>query len=192
MNTDEIKTIVESLIFVSENALSIDEVKKVLEGEDKSRLKQVLDELVSEYSQMNRSFSLQEVAGGYQFRTKPEFASWIKKLSRTRPSRLTQPALETLAIIAYKQPILRSEVERIRGVDVGGVISTLLLRKLIKILGRKDAPGRPLVYGTTQEFLEAFGLKGLSELPTLKELKGLGGEEAEEEAIEEATEETEE
>ncbi len=184
MNTDEIKAIVESLIFVSENALSIDEVKKVLEGEDKSRLKQVLDELVAEYSQMNRSFSLQEVAGGYQFRTKTKFASWIKKLSRTRPSRLTQPALETLAIIAYKQPILRSEVERIRGVDVGGVLNTLLLRKLIKILGRKDAPGRPLVYGTTQEFLEAFGLKGLSELPTLKELKGLGGEEAEEEATE--------
>jgi len=165
------------LIFVSENALSIDEVKKVLEGEDKSRLKQVLDELVAEYNQMNRSFSLKEVAGGYQFRTRPEFTPWIKRLNRTRPSRLSQPALETLAIIAYKQPILRSELERIRGVDVGGVLNTLLLRKLIKILGRKDAPGRPLIYGTTREFLETFGLKALSELPTLKELKELEGEE---------------
>ncbi|UCD85389.1 MAG: SMC-Scp complex subunit ScpB [Deltaproteobacteria bacterium] len=180
MNTDEIKAVIESLIFVSENALSVDEIKKVLEGEEKSRLKQALDELVAEYGQMDRSFSLQEVAGGYQFRTKPKFASWIKKLNRTRPTRLTQPALETLAIIAYKQPILRSEIERIRGVDTGGVINTLLLRKLIKIMGRKDGPGRPLIYGTTQEFLETFGLKNISELPTLRELKGLGGEEPEE------------
>jgi segregation and condensation protein B len=173
MNTDELKAVVESLIFVSESPLSIDEMKKILEGEDKSRLKQVLDELTAEYGQMNRSFSLQEVAGGYQFRTRPEFSPWIKRLNRIQPSRLSQPAMETLAIIAYKQPILRSELERIRGVDVGGVLSTLLLRKLIKILGRKNAPGRPLVYGTTREFLEAFSLKDISELPTLRELKEL-------------------
>jgi segregation and condensation protein B len=173
MNTDELKAVVESLIFVSESPLSIDEMKKILEGEDKSRLKQVLDELTAEYGQMNRSFSLQEVAGGYQFRTRPEFSPWIKRLNRIQPSRLSQPAMETLAIIAYKQPILRSELERIRGVDVGGVLNTLLLRKLIKILGRKNAPGRPLVYGTTREFLEAFSLKDISELPTLREFKEL-------------------
>ncbi len=180
MNTDELKAIVESLIFVSESPLSINEIKKILEGEDKPRLKQVLEELVAEYRQMNRGFSLQEVAGGYQFRTRPEFSPWIKRLNRIQPSRLSQPAMETLAIIAYKQPILRSELERIRGVDVGGVLNTLLLRKLIKILGRKNAPGRPLVYGTTREFLEAFSLKDISELPTLRELKELEEKETEE------------
>lgn len=180
MNTDELKAIVESLIFVSESPLSINEIKKILEGEDKSRLKQVLEELAIEYSQMNRSFSLQEVAGGYQFRTRPEFSPWIKRLNRIQPSRLSQPAMETLAIIAYKQPIRRSELERIRGVDVGGVLNTLLLRKLIKILGRKNAPGRPLVYGTTREFLEAFSLKDISELPTLREFKELEEKETEE------------
>ena len=114
------------------------------------------------------------MAEGFQFRTRPEYAEWIKKLKKTKPLALTQPALETLAIVAYKQPVVRGEIEKIRGVDSGGVLRTLLERKLIKILGKKDVPGKPLVYGTSKQFLEMFGLKDLSSLPTLKDMEGLG------------------
>jgi segregation and condensation protein B len=110
------------------------------------------------------------VAQGYQFRSKPEYGEWIRKLKRITPARLSQPALETLAIIAYKQPMLRAEIESIRGVDVGGVLRLLLEKKLIKIVGRKNVPGRPIIYGTTQRFLEVFSLKDISSLPTMEEI----------------------
>src|SRR5262245_58676526 len=113
---------------------------------------------------------LVEVAGGYQFRTAPEHAEWVRRLFQQKPWRLTRPTLETLAIIAYKQPITRAEIEAIRGVDVDSVLASLLSRKLIRIVGRKDVIGRPLLYGTTRQFLEVFGLRDLNGLPALGEL----------------------
>jgi segregation and condensation protein B len=170
----ELKAVIESLIFVSESPLSLDRIKEVLGEVSKKDLQRYLSELIEDYERTQRSFILVEVAEGFQFRTRPQYAEWIKKLKKTKPLALSQPALETLAIVAYQQPIVRADVEKIRGVDSGGVLRTLLERKLIKILGKKDIPGRPLVYGTSKQFLEVFGLKDLSSLPTLKDVEGLG------------------
>ena len=120
------------------------------------------------------NFYLHEVAGGYQVRTRPEYTPWIKRLIQPRPFRLSKAALETLATVAYKQPIIRSDVEQVRGVDCGGVLKVLLERGLIRVLGRKEIPGRPLIYGTTKRFLEVFDLKTLKDLPTPKEIEELG------------------
>jgi segregation and condensation protein B len=114
---------------------------------------------------------LTEIAGGYQFRTKPLWAGWVNRLKKTKAVRLSQAALETLAIVAYRQPIIRPAIEEIRGVDSGSVLHTLLEKGLIKIMGRKDLPGRPIVYGTTKAFLELFSLNTLSDLPTLREIQ---------------------
>jgi segregation and condensation protein B len=122
---------------------------------------------------MNRSFSLKEVAQGYQIRTKSRYAPYVLKMIRSSPARLSRAAMETLAIIAYKQPIIRQEIERYRGVDVGGILRTLLEKGLIRIVGRKDLPGRPLIYGTTRRFLEVFDLKDLQSLPKLREIEEL-------------------
>jgi segregation and condensation protein B len=170
----EIKAVIESLIFVSESPLSLDRIKEVLGEVSRKDLQRYLSELVGDYERAQRSFNLVEVAEGFQFRTRPQYAEWIKKLKKTKPLALSQPALETLAIVAYRQPVVRADVEKIRGVDSGGVLRTLLERKLIRILGKKDIPGRPLVYGTSKQFLEVFGLKDLSSLPTLKDVEGLG------------------
>lgn len=167
------KAILESLIFASETPLTLDRIKEAT-GENKKELQRLISELIEEYERSPRGFLLAEVAGGYQFRTRPEYAEWIKRLKKGRSAGLSQPSLETLAIIAYRQPIVRADVEKIRGVDTGGVLRTLLERKLIRILGKKDVPGKPLVYGTSQRFLEMFGLKDLSSLPTLKDLESLG------------------
>jgi segregation and condensation protein B len=112
---------------------------------------------------------LEEVAGGFQFRTRAEHVDWVRRLNKSRPFRFSRAALETLAIIAYRQPITRAEVEYLRGVDSGGVVKTLLDRHLVRILGKKDIAGRPMIYGTTREFLELFGLRDLAALPTLRE-----------------------
>ena len=127
-----------------------------------------------EYEDRRGGFYLDEVAGGYQIRTRPEYTEWIKKLIQPKPLRLSKPALETLVIIAYKQPIIRSDIEHIRGVDCGGVLRVLLERKLVRILGRKEIAGRPLIYATTKRFLEVFDLKSLRDLPTPKEIEELG------------------
>jgi len=171
--------VIESLLFVSDIPLGLDRIKEVLGEVSKKDIQRMLSELGEDYARSRRGFALVEVAEGYQLRTRPEHAEWIKRLQRVKPFALSQPALETLAIIAYKQPIVRSDVEKIRGVDSGGVLRTLLERNLIKILGKKDIPGRPLVYGTSKRFLETFGLKNLSSLPTLKDLEGLGPSAAE-------------
>jgi segregation and condensation protein B len=171
----QLKSIIESLIFVSETPLSLERIKEVLGEVSKKDLQRLVLELIEEYQQAaGRGFFLTEVAEGYQFRTRPEYADWIRKLKKTKPSSLSQPALETLAIIAYRQPVTRMDVEKIRSVDCGGVLRTLLEKKLIHIIGRKDLPGKPLVYGTSKKFLEVFGLKDLASLPTLKDLEGLG------------------
>jgi segregation and condensation protein B len=170
-----LKSIIESLIFVSEAPLSLERIKEVLGEVNKRDLQRLVAELIEEYQQAaNRGFFLTEVAEGYQFRTRPEYSEWIRKLKKNKPSSLSQPALETLAIVAYRQPVTRMDVEKIRSVDCGGVLRTLLEKKLIRILGKKDLPGKPLVYGTSKKFLEVFGLKDLASLPTLKDLEGLG------------------
>lgn len=174
-----IKLIIESLIFTSDRPLSAREIQSCLPEETLSNITQALQELQAEYSAMERSFVLKEVAEGYQLRTKADYAPYILQMLKASPARLSRASLETLAIIAYKQPILRQEIERLRGVDVGGILRTLLEKDLVRIMGRKNLPGRPLIYGTTRKFLEIFDLQDLGSLPGLKEIRDLGSDEPE-------------
>ncbi len=170
----QLSLIIEALLFTSDKPLSARDIQACLVDETSSGIRQALKELQTEYDDMGRSFVLKEVAQSYQFRTKSEYALFILQMHKTSPSRLSRAALETLAIIAYKQPILRQEIERLRGVDVGGILKTLMEKGLIKIMGRKNLPGRPLIYGTTRKFLEVFELKNIDSLPKLKEIKDFG------------------
>lgn len=180
MEDQEVKPIIEALLFVSPEPVSIERLQEVLEGIDQARIQSLLGMMANEYEQNGHGLQLVEVAGGYQLTTKQECAPWIRRLDEIRTaSKLSKPALETLAIIAYKQPITRPEIEEIRGVDTSGVIKTLLERRLLKITGRREAAGRPLLYGTTKEFLGYFGLRDLSGLPSLKEFKEVAQAEAE-------------
>jgi segregation and condensation protein B len=181
LDTSELKAIVESLVFVSDIPLRPERIAEAIEVE-RGRVVQILRELESEYQQARRGFVLEEIAGGFQFRTRAEHLDWVRRLNKSRPFRFSRAALETLAIIAYRQPITRAEIEYLRGVDSGGVVKTLLDRHLVRILGKKDIAGRPMIYGTTREFLELFGLRDLAALPTLKEFSEItpemaGGEE---------------
>ena len=170
MELSEAKKIIEALLFASEKPITIEQMKEVIEEIDAKDIKTALLELKSEYENLGRSFKVYEVAGGYQMVTEPAFAEYLKKFYRVKSKdKLSKPALETLAIAAYRQPITKAEIEDIRGVNVDGVIKTLADRLLIKITGRKDAPGRPILYGTTKEFLDRFGLSSLNELPKLSE-----------------------
>ncbi len=173
MDNQNLSAIIEALIFAAEVPLTLEKIREILDL-PKKEIQGILDQLQAEYDMQSRGFTLVEVAEGWQFRTRPEYAHWVRKLKKTKTFALSQPALETLAVIAYRQPVMRSEIEKIRGVDSCGVLRTLLEKKLIKIFGRKDIPGRPLVYGTTRYFLEVFGLKDLTGLPTLKEIESLG------------------
>jgi segregation and condensation protein B len=172
METADIKKIIEALLFVADQPVSEATLKYVLgelsAGQD---IGQLVKEIGAEYEQRNSPMELRFVADGWQFSTKKEFNSWVRKLFRDKTTlKLSNSALETLSVVAYKQPITRSEIEEIRGVEVSGVLETLLERKLVKIVGRKETIGRPLLYGTTQEFLRHFGLSHLSELPSLEDL----------------------
>ncbi len=171
--TKDLKHIIESLLFVSETPLTVSHLKGILEGEEPAAIRAAIDALMLEYAQRDGGFVLKQVAGGYQFRTQSRYNEWIKRLIRPNAPRLSKAALETLAIIAYNQPIIRSDIEHIRGVDSGGVIRMLMERKLIRVLGRKEIPGRPLIYATTKFFLEVFELKDLKDLPTPKEIQEL-------------------
>ena len=177
MEDHELKSILESLLFVSTEPLVLDQLDRVLmlQGQelvDKERVVAMMQKLQEEYREMGRGLQLVEVAGGYQLTTRPENAPWVKQLHAVRTaSRLSRPALETLAIVTYRQPVTTPEIEAIRGVDCSGVLKTLLERRLIKIVGRKEAVGKPMLYGTTQDFLQHFGLRDLSELPPLKDLE---------------------
>jgi len=168
-----LKTIVESLLFVHDQPLTLDRLALLLEEHERSDIRIALDELMQEYGTAERGIVLAQVAGGYQLRSRPENADYIRRLTKSRGVKFSQSALETLSIIAYRQPITRAEVEYLRGVDSGGVLKTLLEKKLLRILGKKDVPGKPLIYGTSREFLELFGLKDISSLPTLKEIQEL-------------------
>ena len=171
---DDIKNIIESLLFVAEEPLTIDRFKKIISDAETKELCEALEELKADYEARQGGFFLNQVAGGYQIRTRPEYMEWIKRLLQPKPMRLSKAALETLAIIAYKQPVIRSDVEHIRGVDCGGVLRVLLERKFIRVLGRKEIAGRPLIYATTKRFLEVFDLKNLKDLPTPKEIEEFG------------------
>ena len=170
MEDHEIKPIIEALLFVSGDPITLDRLSAVLTGVDKRKLTALLRELKEEYERSNRGLQIVDVAGGSQIATRPEMAPWIKEMEKVKAaSRLSKPGLETLAIIAYKQPVTRGEIEQIRGVDAAGVLKTLMERKLVKIVGRKEIAGRPMMYGTTREFLNYFGLPDLTALPTLKD-----------------------
>jgi len=170
---EKIASIIESLLFVSDQPLTVGRLKEILELDDISLIQQALQLLRESYEQPLRGFELKEVAGGFQLRSRPDNAQWILTMNQAKPQRLSRAALETLAIIAYKQPLTRPEIESIRGVDCGQVLKTLLEKDLVKILGKKEEPGTPLVYGTAETFLHFFGIKGLNELPSLKEYNEL-------------------
>ena len=184
----ELKFILESILFSAQQPLSPKELRDLLgtaaehdeEGTSKpfkktsaDAITTALEELAGEHNDAARSYRLVCVAGSWQFASEPEYAPWIKALvgHRNRPARLSQPALETLAIIAYRQPLTRTEIEQVRGVAVDGVMQTLLERGLVEQTGRAEIPGRPMQYGTTAAFLEYFGLKGLEDLPAADELR---------------------
>ncbi len=162
--------IVESVLFASGAPVSLKRLTDLLAGPSTRQVQTALAHLKAQYAPGHRGIQLHEVAGGYQFRTARENAEWVRAVFRDKPARFGRAALETLAIVAYKQPVTKAEIEAVRGVDVDAVLTTLLGRKLIRIAGRKEAIGRPLLYTTTPEFLETFGLKDLKDLPSLKEL----------------------
>jgi len=183
----ELKSLIEAILFAAQRPLSIKEIKVLLvnpaETEEseptrafkktrEAEISAAIQELKVDYTQQGRGFQVQEVAGAFQLVSHPQFAPWLKPLfDEHRFHRLSQPALETLAIIAYRQPITRTDIESVRGVMVDGVIQTLLERGLITLTGRAEAPGRPMLYGTTRAFLEHFGLNDLNELPAIEELR---------------------
>lgn len=169
---DERLRAVAALIFSSEAPLSLDRLCQFFEC-GRAEMRPLLEQLEQRYPVSEGGFYLTEVAGGYQFRTDPDLSPWLSKLNRERPFRFSAAALETLAMVAYRQPVTRGEIEYLRGVDSGGVVKTLLEKGFLRILGKKDVPGRPLMYGTSKYFLEFFGLKDLGELPTLKEFTAL-------------------
>lgn len=171
----ELKAVLEALLFVSHEPITLDRLAIALEGVAKSQIRQALGELQTEFERGERGLQIVELAGGFQMVTRPDYAPWIRRLGKTKAApKLSRSGLESLAIIAYKQPIVRAEIEEIRGVETSGVLRTLLERKLIRMVGRKDVPGRPIMYGTTKYFLQHFGLRDLSELPPLREFKELG------------------
>lgn len=172
MDRTEQKKIVEALLFAADFPVAVSRIKALVEGVEREDLRTMVEELNREYEEQGRSFWIQEVAGGYQMATRPHFARWVKELYKGRRlARLTQPALETLAIIAYRQPVGRPDIETIRGVNSDSVIATLLERNLITVVGKDTRVGRPILYGTTPEFLRYFGLKDLFGLPPLSELE---------------------
>jgi segregation and condensation protein B len=171
MDHDEIKPILESLLFVSDSPIRLETFVEVLPELSKEAILEGIHQIQTEYRDPSKGIELMEIAGGYQFRTKAEWAEWVNRLKKAKAVKLSQAALETLAIVAYRQPVIRPAIEEIRGVDSGSVLHTLLEKGLIKMMGRKDLPGRPIVYGTTKGFLELFGLNVLSDLPTLKEIQ---------------------
>jgi len=176
-DTAERKAVIEALIFVSEEPLSAKTIADVLKEENRETVEQALAELAQEFNARNGGLQLREVAGGWQFATRPEYHEHVRAFLRTRPSaKLTLASLETLAVIAYRQPVTVPEILEIRGVQSPSSIKTLLDKKLIVAKGRKETVGRPMMYGTSKEFLMQFGLKDLSELPSIEDFEDLAGE----------------
>lgn len=173
---EELRAIVEALLFANGKVTSLALLAKAIPQARTRELREVLRELISAWADNAHGIHLEEVSGGYQFRTNPLAAPFIRELLKAKPLRLSRAALETLAIIAYRQPITRAEIEDVRGVDSGGVMKLLLDKRLMRILGKREEPGRPIVYGTSKDFLELFHLRSLKELPTLQDFHELNAE----------------
>lgn len=173
-NLDNTSAVIEALLFASEKPLTLEQIKNVLDSLGTDEIRKLLEGLKQDYESSNRGLRIQEVAGGFQMITPPNLATFLKKLYKQKHvERLSRPALETLAIIAYKQPLTKAEIESLRNVNIDGVMSNLAEKDLIRVTGRKKAPGRPKVYGTTKQFLEYFGLKSLEELPKMEDFSHL-------------------
>ena len=175
LGEEQVRTVVQSLLFVTDKPVTLDQLHGAT-GIERPRLELALHQLSGMHREGESGIVLAQVAGGWQLRTAAESSEFVRRFLRVKPHRLTRAALETLAIIAYRQPVTRPEIEDVRGVDSAAVVKALLERKLIKILGKKDEIGRPILYGTTREFLEFFALKDLSALPTLREFHELSEE----------------
>lgn len=174
----EIRAVLEALIFASPQPITSREITQVMQGVPKSAWLEAVEEIKADYARDGRGLQVVEVAAGYQITTRPEYNDWVRQLLDPKPSaKLSIQALETLAVIAYKQPVTQPEVIELRGVKSGGVVKTLLEKRLIKIVGRKEVVGRPILYGTTKHFLLHFGLKDLTELPKIEEFAEVLGEE---------------
>ena len=185
----EVCAIVEALVFASPQPLTTREIARVLGGVPKETWQDALEQVKAAYARDGRGLQLIEVAGGYQITTRPEYNDWIRELLDPKsPTRLSVQALETLAVIAYKQPVTLPEIIELRGIKSGGVLKTLLEKRLIRIAGRKEVVGRPILYATTKEFLLHFGLKDLSELPRIEEFAEVLGEEVDVEGLKKAIE----
>jgi segregation and condensation protein B len=165
------ESIVESLLFAADKPLTLAQLGSILGEQDLGKVRAAVATI--EEAHATRGIQLHAVGGGYQFRTHPQNATWVQKLLAQKPVRLTRAQLETLAIVAYRQPITRPEIDQIRGVDSGGTLKTLMDRSLVRILGKKEEPGRPMLYGSTKDFLEFFNLNDLKDLPTLREFHEL-------------------
>jgi segregation and condensation protein B len=175
---EALKAMIEAIIYVAPDPVSFDAICKVLQGEERDRMKRVLDEVVETYERSVHGIQIRTVAGGYKFSSKPEHHDVLRRFVKSLkpPMRLSKPALETLAVIAYRQPVTLPEIDNIRGVDCGGVIHTLMERKLVVTSGRKNVVGRPILYRTSREFLVHFGLNDITELPSLREFEELARE----------------
>jgi segregation and condensation protein B len=168
---EQIEAIIESLLFASGEPLSLKKMQEIISEAEKKDVRLALEELIKKWDMPECGLRIVDVAGGYQFQTSSDNAQWVGRMLQSRPVRLSRPSLETLAIVAYRQPVTKAEIEDVRGVDSGGVLKTLLEYGFIRIAGRKDVPGKPLIYATEKRFMEFFCLKSLAELPTLKELE---------------------
>jgi segregation and condensation protein B len=175
LNDETLKALIEAIIYVAPEPVSLDAILKTLDGEARERVKAKLEELTSDFQQEQHGIQVRQVAAGYKFYSKPEHHEVLRKFVKSLklPIRLSKPALETLAVIAYRQPVTLPEIEEIRGVDCGGVIHTLMEKKLAVTAGRKNVVGRPILYRTSRDFLVHFGLKDVGELPSLKEFEEL-------------------
>jgi segregation and condensation protein B len=172
MNDSELRQFIEALLFTAHDPISIDRIREVAEEVKPAKITETIVSLQREYGGDKRGIRITEIAGGFQMRTAPEVSPWLKKFHQVETrEKLSKPALETLAIIAYKQPIIRSEIEAIRGVGADYVLKTLLEKKLVKTMGRKKVMGAPIIYGTGEEFLRHFGLASLAGLPEVGKLE---------------------
>lgn len=176
MERSEQLKVVEALVLASPEPLSAARIAQIAPECTPALAKDLVADLNEQYAKQERAFEIWEVAGGYQVRTRAEYSGYLQKLQKQRPLRLSQASLETLSIVAYKQPATRADIEQVRGVEAGAVLKGLLDRGLVKITGHKEVPGRPMLYGTTRRFLEVFGLESLKQMPVLRELEDLARE----------------
>lgn len=176
MDRDQQRKIVEALVMGAREPVSAARLAEVVPNATPARVRELVAELRERYDRDERAFEIWEVAGGYQIRTRGAYAPYLRQLHKERPLRLSRAALETLALVAYKQPVTRAEVEHVRGVDAGAVLRSLLERNLVRVAGHRDVPGRPVLYGTSRRFLEVFGLEKLEDLPTLRQIDEIVGD----------------